>query len=479
MKRLNILMMLLLSLCAQAQMTKDDCPRDTVDGRIVYHYKVEKSIGLWRISQNFGVSQEEIISANPQLQERGLHVDEILQIPGEKVQAKFQRKDDKKIGMLPATVLPKPAAVADTVAVQVEDTVAAVAADTVVAVVEDTVVAVVEDTVLTSVPMDSSAIRLAMLLPLNATAVKRDQSMDRFMDFYEGALLAVNDIQRMGQHVVLYVYDVEKTDSRINQLIEDSLLNNMTAIIGPAYPLQVAHLAPYVREHKIPTLVPFTDQVTGIESNPYLMQFNATDMRKGKAVADYLQSRGDSINCVLVDAKEADIPQSIRCLRSEIIARGIPYTRTSIHAVLADSIGLALRDSVENILIFNTEKYGNLQVLMPRVLQAKSGRALTLYSQFSWQKERILLPQLYTTVFATDVEPDISAYEDSFARYFGHDHASSDPRFDLLGYDLMRVLVAYLQGKEYHGLQSDVVLEQLGEDGGWVNTGVKVIHTAE
>ena len=56
-------------------------PLDTIDGEEVYRYEVERSIGLYRIGVNFGVSQGEIIRLNPQLRERGLHYGETLLIP--------------------------------------------------------------------------------------------------------------------------------------------------------------------------------------------------------------------------------------------------------------------------------------------------------------------------------------------------------------------------------------------------------------
>ena len=40
----------------------------------------------------------------------------------------------------------------------------------------------------------------------------------------------------------------------------------------------------------------------------------------------------------------------------------------------------------------------------------------------------------------------------------------------------MRQLVATIKGKEYYGLQSDIRFEQVGENGGWVNTHVKVVR---
>lgn len=56
-------------------------PLDTVNGEIVYEYKVEKSIGLYRICENFNVQQKDIIRLNPQLQVRGIRYGEIILVP--------------------------------------------------------------------------------------------------------------------------------------------------------------------------------------------------------------------------------------------------------------------------------------------------------------------------------------------------------------------------------------------------------------
>ena len=63
-------------------------PLDTIDGKIYYRYTVERSIGLYRLSVNFGVSQEEILRANPIIQERGLRYDEVILIPAKGLEVK-------------------------------------------------------------------------------------------------------------------------------------------------------------------------------------------------------------------------------------------------------------------------------------------------------------------------------------------------------------------------------------------------------
>ena len=80
MKRILLYGLLLVALSAQAQDLLP-WPTDTIDGKVYYKYTVEKSIGLYRISKNFGVSQEAILQANPALKTRGLRYEEVILIP--------------------------------------------------------------------------------------------------------------------------------------------------------------------------------------------------------------------------------------------------------------------------------------------------------------------------------------------------------------------------------------------------------------
>ena len=297
--------------------------------------------------------------------------------------------------------------------------------------------------------------------------------MDRFVDFYEGVLLAIRELQTDTTRFILDVYDTEKSDLRVRQLIDSGRLEGVDAVLGLAYPMQLMQVGEWAKEKQVPVLAPFIDHIEGIETNPYILQFNPSSQQEAQAMAEWLSEHREKVNCVLIDAKEADIPQSIRLLHREIIVRDIPTTTTSIRNILNDSLGTALRNDVENILIFNTEKYSNIQVLIPRIQKVAGERSITLYSKYSWSKENIPLPQIFTSVFKQQIIND-AVYEEDFQRYFGHEHTTDTPRFDLLGYDLMKELVAYLQGTEYHGLLSDIRFEHISAAGGLVNTNIEI-----
>lgn len=424
-----------------AQKPDLDYPTDTIEGVIVYRYPVDRSIGIYRISVNFGVSQAMVIEWNPFLKDRGLQFGDTLYIPSGRTVIKNEE-------------LNRPEGLNEELK-------------------NDTIDSIVGHTVL---PPLEGATNMALLLPLQAQITPRTETMDRFVDFYEGCLIALQQIQDSLFPIHLFVYDTGKDLHTIEQLIQDGKLDSMKAIIGPAYPQQVTALDSFVNYHHIPTLVPFTDNVPMLSHNPYLIRFNATAEQEADAFLQFVESKQDSVNCVLVEGREADIPQNIRYIREQIINCGLPYTITSLHTIMADSLYTNLKDSVRNIIIFNTEKYNNLQIILPHLLMGKGKNDLALYSRYAWQKEQIVLSQIYATIFATDSAASIGEYEQAYDMYFGHSHASDYPRFDLLGYDLTRQFIAFLRGRVMpQGLQSDLRLERVGE-GGLMNTYMTLIN---
>lgn len=429
-----------------AQKPDLDYPTDTIEGVIVYRYPVDRSIGIYRVSVNFGVTQSMVIEWNPFLKDRGLQFGDTLYIPSGRTIVENEE-------------LNRPEGLNEELK---NDSIAAPVGDSTAA-----------PTVL---PPLEGATNIALLLPLQAQATERTETMDRFVDFYEGCLIALQQVQDSLYPIHLFTYDIGKDQHIIEQLIQEGKLDSIQAIIGPAYPQQVTTLDSFVNNHQIPTLVPFTDNIPMLSHNPYLIRFNATAEQEADAFLQFVADKQDSVNCVLVEGREADIPQSVRYIREQIVNRGLPYTVTSLHTIMSDSLFTNLKDCVRNIIIFNTEKYNNLQIILPHLSTGKGKNDLALYSHYAWQKEQIVLPQVYATIFATDSIASTDEYEQAYDLYFGHPHASDHPRFDLLGYDLTRQFIAFLRGQATpQGLQSDLRLERAGE-GGWINTHMTLIN---
>lgn len=505
MKTKHIYIIALLTLIAWTMPAKGqelDYPLDTINGQIYYRYTVERSIGLYRISLNFGVTQEEILKANPHLQNQGLRFEEVILIPAKNLSvdtpAVQESKDKKRTRMVlfdddqrltKKTTVKKPTArkavkpvgkKQNTIKPAQQDPLPTprMEVDTVIA---DTLVQA--DSLRTdSLPkIDSTATRVAFLLPLHADAIKREKNMERFYDFYAGALIAIYEAQTKGQILEVFTYDIGKTANRTQEILQQHPeIRQMDAVIGPAYSQQVAMIMDSLAEDSVRLLIPFLSRVEGIQNHPNVYKFNPSEQIEADTIARYLAQKGDSINCVLIESKEGEvIPSGIKALHAALKREQVPTTTISLRALLTDSVKGGLRSDMENIVIFNTERYANLQTVMPHLLKLCGNYRVTLYSHYSWQSEKIVLPQLYASVFAQ--EPVVPAtYQALFDQYFAHELSSERPRYDLLGYDLTSHLLHTLRHNAseevWEGIQARIHYQSTGEGGGYENHTIHIIH---
>lgn len=415
-------------------------PLDTVNGEEMYRYEVERSIGLYRISVNFGVPQSEIIRCNPQLNERGLHYGETLLIPT------------------------KRPVIQQTEAVVVETKIT----ETVVQVVE-AVKAMQPDSVLPT--PNQHVVELALMLPFESKQTKRSGNAERMTEFYQGALLALQELQNDSIWFRLRVYDTERSERRIAALCDSTEMENVQAVRGPVYPIQIERMAEWCAMHKVPLLLPFSDDIDLI-THPQVLQFNSTDAQEADSLCQWLQAQ-DSIHCVAVDVKESDLVGSVRMLRKQMKANGIACAGMPLRDLLNDSVAYALDSTMENIIILHSDKYQHIRILLPHLTKLQqAGYRIRIVSQYSWYQEEIGVPQVFTSVFTSEAVRE--AYDTNWSLFFANAHVSEAPRYDLLGHDLMVALVGWLNGKhETNGLQSHIRWQQK-ENGGYQNACVEV-----
>ena len=521
----------------------ESCPKDTVDGVVVYRYTVQKSEGLYRISKNFNVSQEELVTLNPKLQKEGLKFGQVIFIP---VKDAPQSADSsyvkhviapketlyaisKRYGVsvaelqaanpvvsknmpIGATLLiplrasqaaaslalpvPQPQAETPTTAEEApqEEAIALPAPE----LQTDSLAVAQSDSADVRIPvlsLDSSMVsalplRLAYLLPLQTNASRRDGQMDRFIDFYEGALLAIYEAQACGQRFEIFTYDVQKSDSVIQQVLKRGEMQNMDAIIGPAYPAQVSHAALFAKHNRIPCIIPFTNKVSGLEHNPYLVQFNPNAQQEAETAVRLLAAQKDSLQLVFVDPQASDVSAFVSMLREKVLAAGFATADISLQTIISDSLTSVLRQDKMNILVFNTDKYSSVSPVLNQVANQKKGHSLALFGRYSWQQEKCPIEMVYVSIFHEPNADLLASYEALYQQYFGHALSSLHPRYDLLGYDLTKATIRHLLlsqqaisnqdkqkvfAEEYHGLQSDIHYEKVSEDGGLENQCIKLV----
>ena len=450
---LSLVCILYSVLCTQSIQAQEllNYPLDTINGEEVYRYQVERSIGLYRIGVNFQVSQSEIIRLNPQLRERGLHFDETLLIP-------TGRKVEKK-----AKVVKEPQVVATVEEPEIVE---------IPVIVETHIEQPTPAEAPAVAPQDRRVVELALMLPFESQQAKRSVNAERMTEFYQGALLALHELQNDSTLYRLRVYDTERSERRVNALCEGHDLDNVAAVLGLVYPIQIERMAAWCDAHGVPLMLPFSDDAATLQDNPQVLQFNSTDEQEADSLCRWIEQH--DVHCVMIDVRDAELSNSIRTLRQQMRSHKLSYTSLALFDLVKDSAIYALDKERENLIVLNTDRYTQARILLPHIAKLRdAGYAIRIVSQYSWQKENINLPQVYTSIFTAESETD--NYDALWSRYYVSGHSTDAPRYDLLGYDLTQALIAWLNGqKNYSGLQSTIQWQQAGK-GGWQNANVKII----
>lgn len=566
---ISILSVVLFSLTLVAQQLQP-YPVDTINGKAFYKYTVQKSEGLWRISKNFDVTQEELIQYNPEI-EQGLKNGQMLLIPvvlpfdssayivhevqqketlyslskrygvrtqqikdlnpaiksskllagqriliapkekiAETIVEQTKKEDNKSEKQAEEKIEKKEETIKDAkreknkdIEIDIKrskeilkaaDTILAAKADTIVkpiavVVADSTDTAHVDSAKVEIIEPRQTPIRIACLLPLMSNQVKRHNDIERFVDFYEGILLAVNKAQKRGQRFEIYTYDTEKSAHKLEAILKEPALQNIDAIIGPAYPSQVSVISTFAFNNHIPALIPFTSHVSDIERNPYLLQFNANAQQEANALVDWMKQQTDSVNCVFVENQDEEVSSSVQYLKLTIIENHLPVKIVPAAAFDDNSIVESLKTDKQNIIIFQSDKFKAVEPYIPAIKSLTGKFNIRLLTQYSWQKETLNVPQIYTSVFNKSKLIDFSLmeYMQQYRRYFGHELSGNLPRYDLLGYDLATFLIHMLQQNgelnlqekiektEINGLQSEIVMRKVAINGGYQNQGVQVM----
>ena len=443
-------------------------PLDTVNGEEVYRYDVEKSIGLYRIGVNFHVSQSEIVRLNPQLNEHGVRYGDTLLIPtgrkivkvkGEKVKVKAE----PQVKETQATV----------VKTEVKEMSVKEQPQKEFFVREDLPVVPVIEEAASPAADSGKVVEIALMLPFESKQTKRSTNADRLLEFYQGALLAMYRLQNDSVRYRLRVYDTERSERRVNALCEAHELDQVQAILGLVYPIQIERMAQWCEEHNVPLMLPFSDDIN-LANRPNVLQFNSTDEQEADSLCAWIKNH--DAHCVAIDVREADLAGSVRTLRQRMQKQEISCTTLPLRDLINDSAAYAMDTAKENLIILHSDKYQHVRILLPHLQKLQEeGYSVRIVSQYSWQKEDIHLPQVYLSMFDDPMQRE--EYDALWNTYFNATHVSEVPRYDLLGYDLMQALIAWLNGqKEIEGLQSDIRWIQTGEKSGWQNSTVKIIE---
>jgi LysM repeat protein len=159
--------------------------------------------------------------------------------------------------------------------------------------------------------------KMVLLLPFNLTKIegdtvnstttrlKKDKFLNMTLDFYSGALMAIDSAKTIGVPVDVSIFDSQETknSSNISTIHQQHNLQSADAIIGPFYQNNVEKTAALLGSSNVAVISPLSKDIGN--SFPNLYQTIPTSETLKRAVFDYMIAKGGNIIAVVDKKKES------------------------------------------------------------------------------------------------------------------------------------------------------------------------------
>ncbi|MBC7440065.1 MAG: LysM peptidoglycan-binding domain-containing protein, partial [Flavobacterium sp.] len=207
--------------------------------------------------------------------------------------------------------------------------------------------------------------KLVMLLPFNiskiendtvnstASRLKTDKFLNMTLDFYAGALMAIDSAKTLGLNIEIQILDSQETKntSNVAALIEQNNIAKADVVIGPFYQSNVEKTAELLAKNDVFIISPLSKDASKSYKN-LILATPANEMIK-TAMFDFLKEKNGNIVAV-IDPKKGNSKKYIALKNKDIKFISMDATGK----FTADSIAIKLVKDKMNYVILDSEKTG-------------------------------------------------------------------------------------------------------------------------
>ncbi|MFV8362650.1 amino acid ABC transporter substrate-binding protein [Flavobacterium sp. ZT3P35] len=339
--------------------------------------------------------------------------------------------------------------------------------------------------------------KLVLLLPFNlskiegdtinstAMRLKKDKFLNMTLDFYAGALIAIDSAKQLGLAIDVSIFDSQETknSSNVAALIKANNLENASAIIGPFYQSNVEKTAELLNSYEVPVISPLSKD-TGASFSNMLQTIPTTTVVKN-AVFDFMRAKNGNIIAV-VDKKKGSVIQFIQENHKDVKFS----TLTANGGVSAENLkSLFVKDRI-NYVVMETENTGMIKATMSVLLNAMAAFKVQLVilepnetldtDEINFQS-LAKLKLMYPSVTRENQSPEAMIFEKEFKRK----NKIYPSTFATRGFDItFDTMMRLSQDKKYQETIESTATEQVDnkfefykkEDGGYINKGVYILY---
>lgn len=133
------------------------------------------------------------------------------------------------------------------------------------------------------------------------------RSLD-FIQFYEGALIAAEDVAGLGANIKIHAFDTDAGSSltKTRRVLSGQAIREMDLIIGPFFANSFELVSAFAMEYKIPIVNPLSERSEIIEANPFVIKMQPSGWSTYSNAAQKIASEYPEANFTIMRRNHAE-----------------------------------------------------------------------------------------------------------------------------------------------------------------------------
>jgi LysM repeat protein len=408
-------------------------------------YEVKPKETIYSLSKMFAISQEELVKLNPELL-NGVEIGMIVKVPSTEIDIPVEKKDY---------------------------------------------------TLMTKRITEGKRKRMVLLLPFNISRIendtvnstynrlKKDKFLNMTLDFYAGALIAIDSAKTLGLPIDIEIYDSQETknSSAVASLVQNNKLGMANAIVGPFYQSNAEITAQLVSANNVPVISPLSKDVGNPLANLY-QTVPSSDAVKN-TVFEFMRAHNGNIIAV-VDKKKESIINYITENQKDV--RFVAFKENG--SLSAESLKSMLLKDRMNYVVMETANTWMIKTTIMAMISSMSNyqvQLVILEPNDTLDSDEInfvnltKLKLMYPSVIRDNITPNAAIFDKKYRKIntiFPSDYATRG--FDVT-FDTMMRLVQDVKFEETVNAAATEQVENKFEyykkpDGGYTNKGVFIMY---
>ena len=374
-------------------------------------HKIQRKETVYSISRMYGITEEELMAANPEIKNKKLKKGKFLCIP-------YAQKKVAGTSKAPTQQ---------------------------------------EDSTLTDAQLFDknkkeskkiATIKAAVVLPFNTDGTGTKDEQVRMVEYYEGFLMAVDSLKEKGVSIDLYTYDSGKTTASVKQILNKPEMKTMDIIFGPAHADQVKPMAEFAEKNNLRLVVPFTSKGDDVFNNPSVYQINTPQSYLYSEVYEHYLRKFPDAHVVFLDANtgHTDKADFIKGLKEELKNRQMTFKELKGEDINPEGMKLVVDSLRENVIIPTSGRNVALIKILPQLIVTSREHPnynMKLFGYPEWQTYTDdhlasffeLDTYFYSSFYTNNLFPEAIRFTNAYRKWYSKDMANTFPKYGMLGFD--------------------------------------------